>query len=284
MRGRLQGVGFRPTVGRMARALALDGDVRNAHGVLIRLAGTSADIEAFRDSLERAPRIDVRPHVGDVAAGFVIIESVSGAAHTQVSPDALVCEACTSDIADPANRRFDYGLTNCTHCGPRLSIVQAIPYDRARPAHRGPRKDHAMCLGIPGRIIKIDDAQDLVATVDVLGVKRRINIACIVDDEHSMEGCVGDGICACRLRDEPDRRGSRHGDPASSGRIGGDAGRIASFLDAPRRPGGGGVGLMSNQTNLQTLYPFLSGGGQDQGKLDVALIQSIRARAKSCVR
>ncbi|CAN2536650.1 Hydrogenase+maturation+factor+HypC/HupF/HybG+familiy [Methylocapsa aurea] len=48
-----------------------------------------------------------------------------------------------------------------------------------------------MCLGIPGRIIQIDDAQDLVATVDVLGVKRRINIACIVDDEHSMEGCVG---------------------------------------------------------------------------------------------
>ncbi len=51
-----------------------------------------------------------------------------------------------------------------------------------------------MCLGIPGRIIQIDDAQDLVATVDVLGVKRRINIACIVDDDHPMESCVGDWV------------------------------------------------------------------------------------------
>jgi hydrogenase expression/formation protein HypC len=51
-----------------------------------------------------------------------------------------------------------------------------------------------MCLGIPGRIIQIDDAHDLVATVDVLGVKRRINIACIVDDDHPVEGCVGDWV------------------------------------------------------------------------------------------
>ena len=51
-----------------------------------------------------------------------------------------------------------------------------------------------MCLGIPGRIIQIDDAQDLVATVDVLGVRRRINIACIVDDDHPVDACVGDWV------------------------------------------------------------------------------------------
>jgi hydrogenase expression/formation protein HypC len=51
-----------------------------------------------------------------------------------------------------------------------------------------------MCLGIPGRIIRIDDAADLVATVDVCGVKRRINIACIVDDAHPADACVGDWV------------------------------------------------------------------------------------------
>ena len=51
-----------------------------------------------------------------------------------------------------------------------------------------------MCLGIPGRIVRIDDAEDLVATVDVLGVRRRINIACIVDDDHPAQACVGDWV------------------------------------------------------------------------------------------
>jgi hydrogenase expression/formation protein HypC len=51
-----------------------------------------------------------------------------------------------------------------------------------------------MCLGIPGRIIRIDDAENLVATVDVLGVRRRINIACIVDEAHPVESCVGDWV------------------------------------------------------------------------------------------
>jgi hydrogenase expression/formation protein HypC len=51
-----------------------------------------------------------------------------------------------------------------------------------------------MCLGIPGCIIKIDDRDDMVATVDVCGVRRSINISCIVDDEHPVDGCVGDWV------------------------------------------------------------------------------------------
>ena len=51
-----------------------------------------------------------------------------------------------------------------------------------------------MCLGIPGRIVSIEDAADCVATVDVCGVRRRINISCIVDDEHPAEACVGDWV------------------------------------------------------------------------------------------
>jgi len=51
-----------------------------------------------------------------------------------------------------------------------------------------------MCLGIPGRIVKIDDAAKRLATVDVGGVKRQVNIACVVDDAHPVEGCVGDWV------------------------------------------------------------------------------------------
>lgn len=51
-----------------------------------------------------------------------------------------------------------------------------------------------MCLGIPGQIVRIDDAENLMATVDVCGVRRRINIACIVDDDHPAEACVGDWV------------------------------------------------------------------------------------------
>jgi hydrogenase maturation protein HypF len=139
VRGRVQGVGFRPAVWRVANALGLDGEVRNdAEGVLIRLSGASSDVDAFRASLEREPpplaRIDsiaVSDFSGVLARGFAIVESVRGAAHTQISSDARICEACAAEIADPADRRFGYALTNCTHCGPRLSIVQAIPYDRA---------------------------------------------------------------------------------------------------------------------------------------------------------
>jgi hydrogenase expression/formation protein HypC len=51
-----------------------------------------------------------------------------------------------------------------------------------------------MCLGIPGHIVKIDDAENMLATVDICGVRRPINISCIVDDEHSVESCVGDWV------------------------------------------------------------------------------------------
>ena len=140
VRGLVQGVGFRPTVWRLARELALAGDVRNdGEGVLIRVQAGQTDLDDFcRRLLEECPvlaRIDAvergpltEPLAG---AGFHILASTAGPIATGVVADAATCAACTAEIADPADRRYRYPFANCTHCGPRLSIVRAIPYDRA---------------------------------------------------------------------------------------------------------------------------------------------------------
>ncbi|HEX3638847.1 MAG TPA: carbamoyltransferase HypF [Paraburkholderia sp.] len=140
VRGLVQGVGFRPTVWRLAHACGVAGDVCNdCDGVLIHAWGDAAMLQRFIDSLsaECPPlaRIDaIERHPLSEAAeasDFRIVPSVSGHVQTGVTPDAVICADCAMEIADPANRRYRYPFTNCTHCGPRLSIVQAIPYDRA---------------------------------------------------------------------------------------------------------------------------------------------------------
>lgn len=140
VRGRVQGVGFRPTVWRYARELGLSGDVRNdADGVLIRAFGSETAIGTLIARLRREPpplaRIDAIETVPCLSAmpdEFAVAESLVGGARTQVAPDAAICAACAEEITSPFERRYRYPFTNCTHCGPRLSIVSAIPYDRTR--------------------------------------------------------------------------------------------------------------------------------------------------------
>ncbi|MGI8840298.1 MAG: carbamoyltransferase HypF [Caulobacteraceae bacterium] len=140
MRGRVQGVGFRPTVWRLAREHGLGGEVLNdAQGVLIRAGGDAARIEAFLAALKAGPpplaridAIEARAFSGPLPVDFRIAASVEGAAHTQISPDAAICPACAKETLTPGGRRYRYGFTNCTHCGPRLSIVQGLPYDRGK--------------------------------------------------------------------------------------------------------------------------------------------------------
>jgi hydrogenase maturation protein HypF len=140
VRGRVQGVGFRPTVWRLARELGLDGEVLNdAAGVLIRVRGNARDIAALLERLRRDPpplaRIEgierrewARPAV---LAGFRIAGSEAGRPRTEISPDAALCALCAAEALSPVERRYRYAFTSCTHCGPRLSIVRGIPYDRA---------------------------------------------------------------------------------------------------------------------------------------------------------
>jgi hydrogenase maturation protein HypF len=148
IRGRVQGVGFRPFVWRLAQDHGVAGTVRNdGEGVLIAAQGAAVD--AFvRDLTEKPPplarieRVEVDDSTPDPdVSGFEIAATADGIARTRVAPDAVVCAACAADIHNPADRRFGYPFTNCTHCGPRFSIVESIPYDRAATT----MKAFAMC-------------------------------------------------------------------------------------------------------------------------------------------
>jgi hydrogenase maturation protein HypF len=140
VRGLVQGVGFRPAVWRLARRLSLRGDVRNdGQGVLIRVWADAGKIDEFcRQLIEECPplgRIDSleRCAIQNLAepGGFRIVDSVATRVHTAIVADAATCPACLAEIRDSRNRRYRYPFANCTHCGPRLSIVRGIPYDRS---------------------------------------------------------------------------------------------------------------------------------------------------------
>ncbi|MDQ3469407.1 MAG: carbamoyltransferase HypF [Actinomycetota bacterium] len=138
LQGIVQGVGFRPHVHALAAEHGVAGFVTNtAAGVVVEAEGRRAVIDAFAAAVvERAPPLAVvescsteaLPVTGD--STFEIRASVGGAAATLVSPDVATCTDCLRELADPGDRRFRYPFTNCTNCGPRYTIVTAIPYDR----------------------------------------------------------------------------------------------------------------------------------------------------------
>ncbi|WP_414752859.1 carbamoyltransferase HypF [Anabaena sp. CCY 9910] len=139
VRGTVQGVGFRPTVYRLAKACGLRGDVCNdGEGVLIRVCGDEGAVTDFvvRLQEECPPLAKINelirtPYQGELNFhDFVISHSVSGVVRTEITPDAATCVECQREIFDPFSRFYRYPFTNCTHCGPRLSIIRAIPYDR----------------------------------------------------------------------------------------------------------------------------------------------------------
>jgi hydrogenase maturation protein HypF len=144
VRGIVQGVGFRPFVYNLAHSLGLTGFVFNSSsGVTIEIEGDGAAVEAFLQTLKEDP-----PQLAEIAeitvsemavegsagfSGFSILGSREEAGEfVLVSPDAGTCDACWSDFGDPDNRRYGYPFTNCTHCGPRYTILRDIPYDRAK--------------------------------------------------------------------------------------------------------------------------------------------------------
>ena len=150
VRGAVQGVGFRPFVHRLAAELGLAGWVNNSsQGVFIEAEGSRAGLEQFllRLQTEKPPRSFIHSLESwwlDAAgyAGFEIRPSETGCGKTAIiMPDLATCPECLREIFDPRNRRHLYPFTNCTNCGPRFSIVESLPYDRANTS----MKQFALC-------------------------------------------------------------------------------------------------------------------------------------------
>jgi hydrogenase maturation protein HypF len=145
--GIVQGVGFRPFIYSLATELELVGWVRNSsQGVAIEVEGTRKALETFLQRIEqdKPPHamlqtvdVDWLPALG--YATFDIRPSKAGKTAVKsalILPDLATCSDCLHELFDPTNRRYRYPFTNCTHCGPRFSILEALPYDRPNTTMR----------------------------------------------------------------------------------------------------------------------------------------------------
>ena len=145
VRGAVQGVGFRPFVYRLARELGLNGWVLNsARGVFLEVEGEGESVRKFLLRLEREkpPRAIIQSLEFAILdpAGFRDFEirysDESGEKSALILPDIATCPDCLREIFDPRDRRYRYPFTNCTNCGPRFSIIEALPYDRPNTSMR----------------------------------------------------------------------------------------------------------------------------------------------------
>jgi hydrogenase maturation protein HypF len=142
-KGIVQGVGFRPFIYRTATLLGLGGFVQNrGDGVVVEVEGPAERLAAFLPSvtkdlppLARISEVteEALPASGLREISFHIVPSVDGRrGDVHISPDTATCADCLRELFDPADRRYRYPFINCTHCGPRLTIIRDIPYDREK--------------------------------------------------------------------------------------------------------------------------------------------------------
>lgn len=174
--GTVQGVGFRPYVHRLARDLSLTGIVGNdSAGVWCEIQGSRDNLDEFevRVAADAPPLAavdsvrseDMQPVAGERA--FSVVASTDDGSSVRVStvpPDVATCSDCLAEVADPAGRRYRYAFTCCTDCGPRYTVIEELPYDRARTsmspfplckaceteyADPGDRRHHAQAVCCP---------------------------------------------------------------------------------------------------------------------------------------
>ncbi|MDW8104140.1 MAG: carbamoyltransferase HypF [Armatimonadota bacterium] len=139
IRGAVQGVGFRPFIYRLATELGLKGWVLNsAQGVFIEVEGKPQTLQQFvtRIEVEKPPRASIQSLEQSLLdpVGYTTFEirhsEQSGEKSVLILPDIATCADCLRELFDPADRRYLYPFINCTNCGPRYSIIEALPYDR----------------------------------------------------------------------------------------------------------------------------------------------------------
>ncbi|MGK7930611.1 MAG: carbamoyltransferase HypF [Microcystaceae cyanobacterium] len=149
IKGAVQGVGFRPFIYCLATELSLTGWVNNtASGVTIEVEGNPSTlnlliqrIKAEKPSAAYIQSLETQALNLYNYQSFEIRSSLDGDKNTIILPDLSTCNACLKELFDPQNRRYHYPFINCTHCGPRYSIIEALPYDRPNTT----MKDFNLC-------------------------------------------------------------------------------------------------------------------------------------------
>jgi hydrogenase maturation protein HypF len=145
VRGVVQGVGFRPFIYRLAQANMLTGWVLNGNqGVEIHLEGIEEDLATFVREIKKRPPaaaaiadIEVEPASCEGFNDFTIRESERrDQPMVRISPDLPICTDCLAELFDPSDKRYSYPYINCTNCGPRYSVILALPYDRSNTTMR----------------------------------------------------------------------------------------------------------------------------------------------------
>lgn len=226
VRGRVQGVGFRPFVFQLADKYQLKGTVQNnMDGVKVHVEGESESIQRFLTDLKnKAPRLSkineilVEESVMQNATEFTIIASErSGTSMLVIPIDSAVCDDCLREMHDPNDFHYQYPFINCTQCGPRYTIIEALPYDRpytsmkefpmcddCRSEYEDPtnRRHHAQPIACPKcgpqlRLLgrhgeEIDSANPIQETIKLLKAGKIVAI----------KGLGGYHLC-CDARNEP---------------------------------------------------------------------------------
>ena len=138
--GRVQGVGFRPYVSKLAKSMGLSGHVsNNEDGVIIYVSGETKYVKEFyRELIENPPPVAIIKTHQIIKSDWVKYErfeilptQTKGKLNLALTPDFAICEICSEEISDPENRRYRYPFTTCVNCGPRWSITNTFPFERA---------------------------------------------------------------------------------------------------------------------------------------------------------
>jgi hydrogenase maturation protein HypF len=146
MGGRVQGVGYRAFVFNQAHRFGLSGVVQNLTGeVLVEAQGDTATLDAFAAALISAAPPLARPHVVSCQiiplrelVGFeILLSAVASQANIHIPPDNFLCDDCRRELLDPQDARYRYPFINCTQCGPRYTLITAMPYDRLNTTMAG---------------------------------------------------------------------------------------------------------------------------------------------------
>lgn len=204
IRGRVQGVGFRPFVFRLAHSHGLGGWVRNANGAVeIHAEGEPTQVQHFIESLiTEAPPLSAPGPLVTVPCppenrdGFAILDSRTAAEpDVHLPADGFVCADCMAELADPGNRRYRYPFINCTQCGPRYTLITALPYDRPNTTMR----QFALCADCREEYSDPFDRRFHAEPIACPACGPRLHFAAGDDPEDGTEEALASAIAALRM-------------------------------------------------------------------------------------